>query len=52
MSCRTDSSSEANSSCSRRSDAILHITPSRRLLIYSKKSVGPRMKPLGTPALT
>ena len=67
VSCRSDSSSEANSSCCHRSDvwshlelravssasiAVLQITSSGRSLIYSRKSVGPRMEPWGTPALT
>ena len=32
--------------------AISQITSSERSLIYSMKSVGPRMEPWGTPALT
>ena len=33
-------------------DAISQITSSRRSLMYSRKSVGPKMEPGGTPALT
>ena len=58
MSCRSDSSSEVNSSCCYRSDvwshleykvvssgqiAILQITSSGRSLMYSRKSIEPRM---------
>ena len=67
VSCRSDSSSEANSCCYHRSDAwshleyraaawaqtaILHMTLSGRSSMYSRKSVGPRMEHWGTPALT
>ena len=65
VSCRSDSRSEAR--CCHRSDAwsylekwvvsswqiaILQKTSSRRWLIGSRKGVGPRMEPWGTPALT
>ena len=58
--CRSDSSSEANSSCCHKSDAwsylgervvsstviaILQITSSGRSLMYSGKSIGPRTEP-------
>ena len=31
---------------------VLHITPSGKLLMYKRKSVGPKMAPSGTSALT
>ena len=67
VSCRSDSSSEANSSCCHISDAwshleyrivssaqieVLQIASSERLLMYSKKSVGRNIKPCRTQALT
>ena len=67
VSCKSDLSSEANCSCSYRSDAwshllqrlvswaliaILQITLLGRSLIYSRKSVGQRMDHWGTQALT
>ena len=62
---RVDLCSEANSSCCHTSDtcqqlewkvlsaeiAILQIGSSERSLIYSRKSVGPKIRPFGTPAL-
>ena len=62
VSCRSDLSSEANSSCCQKSDAwshseqrllssawiaILQRTSSGRSLIYRRKSVGPIMEPWG-----
>ena len=32
--------------------AMLQIAPSGRSLMYTRKSLGPRMEPLGTSALT
>ena len=57
VSLRSDSTSEANSSCCHRSDdAWSHlewrVVSSGKSLIYSRKSVGPRMEPWETPALT
>ena len=43
VSCKSDLSSKI---------AISQIISSERLLMYSRKSVGPRMEPLGFPALT
>ena len=67
MSCRSDSSSEANSSCCHRSEAwsyleqkvvsstsieILQTISPGRSLKYSRKTLWPRREPWGTPALT
>ena len=63
---QSDPISEASSNCCHKSDvyscleerlvlsakiAILQLTSSGSSLMYSKKSVGPRMKLSGTPAL-
>ena len=57
VSCRSDSSSEANSSSLSRVESSIisidsNVTSSGRSLMYSMKRVVPRMKPWGTPALT